>query len=81
LNVKYHKINMEQENKKSTGISISVIVFLIFFVLKMTGYINWSWIWVLSPLWIPFALVFLVIFLGTFSGLLKALHERLNKLK
>jgi hypothetical protein len=72
---------MEQENKKSTGISISVIVFLIFFVLKMTGYINWSWIWVLSPLWIPFALVFLVIFLGTFSGLLKALHERLNKLK
>jgi len=58
-----------------------VIVFLVFFVLKMTNYIDWSWIWVLSPLWIPFALVFLVIFLGTFSGLLKALHERLNKLK
>lgn len=24
----------------------------IFVVLKVLGYINWSWIWVLSPLWI-----------------------------
>lgn len=30
---------------------------LIFIVLKLTGYIAWSWLWVLSPLWIPFAFV------------------------
>jgi hypothetical protein len=69
---------MEQENKKSTGISLSVIVFLVFFVLKMTSYINWSWLWVLSPLWIPFALVFVVICLGTLSALLKLLQEKLE---
>lgn len=23
-----------------------------FIVLKVLGYVNWSWIWVLSPLWI-----------------------------
>jgi hypothetical protein len=25
--------------------------------LKLTGYIAWSWWWVLSPMWIPFALL------------------------
>lgn len=27
-----------------------------FIVLKLTGFIDWSWLWVLSPLWIPFVL-------------------------
>lgn len=27
---------------------------LIFIVLKLTGTIAWSWLWVLSPLWISF---------------------------
>ncbi len=72
---------MEKENNKSTGISLSVVILLIFLVLKLTKLIDWSWVWVLSPLWIPFALVFIVISLGTLSGLIRILHERLNKLK
>jgi len=35
------------------------ILTLIFIVLKLTGLIDWSWVWVLSPLWI-LALVALV---------------------
>ena len=27
---------------------------LLFIYLKMTSYIDWSWLWVLSPLWISF---------------------------
>ena len=34
-----------------------------FIVLKLLGYINWSWIWVLSPAWIWFILVIIL-----FSG-------------
>lgn len=30
---------------------------LAFIVLKLTGYIGWSWLWVLSPLWIYAVLV------------------------
>lgn len=31
---------------------------LIFIVLKLTDYIDWSWIWVLSPIWITILVVF-----------------------
>ena len=29
---------------------------IVFITLKLTGYINWSWWWVLAPLWGGFAL-------------------------
>lgn len=28
------------------------VLFIVFFMLKLAGVIDWSWIWVLSPLWI-----------------------------
>ena len=42
------------------------ILGLIFITLKLTGYITWSWLWVLSPFWIPFAIlavIFLIVFI------------------
>lgn len=30
---------------------------LIFIVLKQTDLIDWSWVWVLAPLWIPACLI------------------------
>ena len=42
------------------------ILGLIFITLKLTGYITWSWMWVLSPFWIPFAIlavIFLIVFI------------------
>ena len=38
---------------KSDGINLSMIVFIIFLVLKLTDKIDWSWTWVTSPLWLP----------------------------
>jgi hypothetical protein len=62
---------------KSDGISLSMIVFIIFLVLKLTDKIDWSWIWVTSPLWLPIlsvvvALIFvfiLSIFVAFISGI------------
>ena len=42
------------------------ILGLIFITLKLTGYITWSWLWVLSPFWIPLAIaavIFLIVFI------------------
>lgn len=46
--------------------SIAFILALVFFILKVTDVLAWSWVWVLSPLWIYAALavgVFVLLFL------------------
>lgn len=37
---------------------------VLFIGLKLTNYIAWSWVWVLSPLWIGAALALLLIFIA-----------------
>lgn len=52
------------ENKNNTvsgGIGFSGLLTIVFITLKLLGVINWSWLWVLSPLWITTALVVLVL--------------------
>jgi membrane protein YdbS with pleckstrin-like domain len=34
------------------GMSVPVVVFIVFLILKLTNVISWSWWWVTSPLWI-----------------------------
>ena len=52
-------------SSSSGGIGFCGLLTIVFIILKLTGYINWSWWWVLSPLWIGFviALVILIVFL------------------
>jgi FtsH-binding integral membrane protein len=38
------------------GVSFLGLLTIVFVALKLTGYVNWSWLWVLSPIWIPVAL-------------------------
>ena len=30
---------------------------IVFITLKLTGYITWSWWWVLAPMWMPLAII------------------------
>lgn len=41
---------------------------LIFITLKLTGHIDWSWVWVLSPTWITLLIAFIVIGIGVMMG-------------
>lgn len=47
---------------KSTGAGLGIpgVLTLIFVVLKLVGVVNWSWLWVLSPLWISFGLSLII---------------------
>ena len=47
-------------SSSSSGIGFPGLLTVLFIGLKLTGNITWSWVWVLSPLWISFVL-FLVI--------------------
>jgi phosphoglycerol transferase MdoB-like AlkP superfamily enzyme len=54
----------------SGGIGFAGLLTIAFIVLKLTGFISWSWWWVLSPLWISFGLVIgLVILAAVFVGI------------
>ena len=55
---------MENNNSSCTislGGGFAGTLTIAFIVLKLIGVINWSWIWVLSPLWISFILGMLVL--------------------
>ncbi len=51
------KDKMASSSSSSSGIGVSGLLLVAFIVLKLTGHINWSWWWVLSPAWIPIVLV------------------------
>ena len=61
---------------KSGGLGIGMILFIVFLVLKLTGTIDWSWWWVTSPLWIPFAAA--AVILGI-VGVIAIIIEYLSK--
>lgn len=42
------------------GMGFAGVLAIVFIVLKLVGVINWSWLWVLSPIWISFALALLI---------------------
>ena len=47
---------------------IDGILLIIFIVLKLVGVIAWSWLWVLSPLWIGVLLILFISFIGATAG-------------
>lgn len=58
------------DEAKSGGISFAGLLGIVFIVLKLTHVIDWSWWWVLSPFWIPLAIVLVVLLI---IGLVAAL--------
>jgi uncharacterized protein (DUF983 family) len=55
-------MSSESSTSRSSGIGFIGLLTVLFIGLKLTGYIAWSWVWVLSPMWISFIVV-LVFFL------------------
>lgn len=55
---------MSKSNETSGGIGFCGLLTIVFIVLKLCAVIDWSWWLVLSPLWIPIALVLCIIFLA-----------------
>lgn len=44
-------------SSSSSGVGLSTVLLAVFVTLKLTHLITWSWLWVLSPFWIPLAIV------------------------
>ena len=47
-------------NIKFSGL-LTTLLTALFVGLKLTNHIDWSWWWVLSPLWIPISLILIIV--------------------
>lgn len=60
-------------SSSSGGIGFCGLLAIVFITLKLVGVAPvaaWSWLWVLSPLWIPFVLVIVILLIvGLFVGI------------
>ena len=58
---------MKDNNTKVTatasggGIGFTGLLAIVFIVLKLCGIISWSWLWVLSPIWISWILFLIML--------------------
>lgn len=64
-------------NKNSSGATIGLldVLAVVFIVLKLCGVINWSWVWVLAPIWIQVLLIVVVVII---AGAIES-HNRLKE--
>ena len=53
------KILIMSKESSSSGISFMGALTILFTALKLTNYIDWSWWWVLSPMWLPLFILLL----------------------
>lgn len=69
-------MNKETNNAVNTnGIGFCGLLAIVFITLKLIGIINWSWLWVLSPIWIPFAIWLAVILILLICAAIKAIID------
>lgn len=53
---RYSAFPTQNPQRKSDGEAWRLFIVglaLIFITLKLSGHLTWSWLWILSPLWIP----------------------------
>ena len=52
---------MSNSSSSSSGIGVLGLLGVAFVVLKLTGFIDWSWWWVTLPFWGGFALAVVIL--------------------
>ncbi len=51
-------------SSSSSGIGFTGALTITFIILKLTHVIDWSWLWVVSPLWIGFGIFLSVVLIS-----------------
>jgi hypothetical protein len=67
------------------GIGFSGLLAIVFSVLKLTHYIDWTWFWVLSPILIPLIILFgilgVVLIFWIIAFIIKVIDEKRKRVK
>lgn len=64
-------------SEKSVNIQVGpggpMLLTIVFVLLKVFGYVSWSWWWVFAPLWIGLAIWLAIVVFALFFALLAAI--------
>ena len=76
----------DRETVKVTydGIGFSGLLTILFIGLKLTGHIDWDWVWVLFPMLLPFIILGIIVFAGLcifLYGFLEVFYNHFTKRK
>lgn len=55
------------------GPGLPGLLTVLFVALKLTGHIAWSWLWVLSPIWLPIVVILGFLLLALFVQVVMAM--------
>ena len=66
----------DSTSNKSGGIGFVGLLTIVFITLKLCGAINWTWFWVLSPIWISISLVLGILLLIGIIAMLVHLFKK-----
>ena len=68
------------KESSSSGISFMGMLTILFITLKLTNYIDWSWWWILSPMWLPlFVILISAGLLSVIQVIIKYVKSTKNK--
>lgn len=51
---------MNEHNNTCINVGFAGMLTILFIALKLLDVISWSWLWVLSPLWVTYSIILVV---------------------
>lgn len=71
---------MSDTRSSNGGVGVAGLLGVLFIGLKLGHVIDWPWLWVLSPFWIPFLFVLAILLVvGVITGLIKVMDNAADK--
>lgn len=52
---------MNERKSSSSGVGFFGLLGIAFIILKLTNTIDWPWVWVTAPIWIPVVLAVIIL--------------------
>lgn len=77
-NISYNT-KIKSPSTSNHAVTFLELLFLLFLGLKLAGKIDWSWWWVFAPIWIPIALVGIVVLLAILEWVIDKMMKKAGK--
>lgn len=63
-------------SNKGNGLGLCDVLAIVFVILKLVGVIDWSWWWILSPIWIAFIIAITPLVVSVISELIQDKNKK-----